>query len=473
MIAVRESNVPRSDIAIMSGTEMGEQLWYSLIDVYNSSVFEEARKALPVPPVTPDGYWIIEVANIDTVIAMINSGYGVRFGRRGSLNRVIGLGRFEVAQLYVDRDLLGDEKDEEFHYLLDSYELVPVLRFVKENAPSILATKVLSTSTYYNILSWINSSVDTKSKFVGSISGDVLEAAMLFITVPYNLGNFKSIPDSFTEIVIINPDKEERFMRYLISIQIDIRQVLVLMRRGAILEPETVKYLLRSYKPSLYRDEAYYIALMRLKMSEPEFLEKYMPDSNRLKRVKELFYLKGKCDSSKKFSNEGCTNETTIIGADLGDVPSVYVYRHKVPNSDAVYCFNVLEIANQVFANKSYTNPYTNQPLPQSEVDTIMNMIISLRNEGYPLYPVYTTDECSVPIVTVPTLQERVLKFREMAKLGPEYNNEVQGIVDNHSAYTILALKKIPNVIRFYNGDLLETIVDHVPGFREALKAVI
>ena len=469
-------------------------LWYSLLNRWDPSIFETARGLMGNPPRTPGDFTFLSVAPLNVARNMLTNGYTPLANapeNQGDFYWSIALGNIEKGVLFLNTGLISED---EIVKTAERFQTIHLLSLYKTHMNSTQWNDLtLSGKVMMDILSTVK--LGPKIREIPSNILDIL----FIIAQPLQrqLDYFNKIPDSWAERVpLVQDGGYSNLIDEVIRRKLPLEIVNTLLIRGAIPSPQSIIQILGSYPPSLRRDKVYYMALARMKISESELLEKYMHiDSSgkaaiRYRIIRSLFFTQGVCDADKKFIHGDCTNNSTLF-TDIDEVPNPYLYRYTqmiesindvgeiVTRPGSIFCFNLMEIAPELFTAKEsrvpYQNPYTREDIPMTEIIRMTNIIMNLGNRGYPLYPLTPSDTCNVPIVDIPNQKERIEKLISIYQLE-YYIPSINEIIQKYGAETVLASKNTPNILRYYNdhGDgLVDGLSYSVPNIENILKSLI
>lgn len=473
----RSSNNQRRNVQV--DEQSAQMLWFSLLNRWDSNTFERARSLQRDPPRTPAGYTLFAVCPLETARNLLDNGYelSTRSNNKGDFYWTVGLGNIEKAALFLQRRLVSDN---ELVHTANTFQTLDLLKLYRRHLSQEMWRQVQISES-------IIKSIIASPSFVSSIlqqtniSKDVLEA--LFIaTKPSqsHLALLTTVPESWAERVPLNEGVYPNLLTEVVRRKLPLEIINILLTRGLVPLPEDTVRILSSYDPSIRRDKVYYTALMRMKMSEPDLLNRYMHiDSTgraatRYRIVRSLFFTQGICDADKKYRHEGCTNDSTLLG-DLNDIPDPYIYKY-TSSTGITYCFNLMEIATDLFAarnaNTSYQNPYTRESIPFNDVVRMTNIIVDLGKRGYPLYPLDTSEACGIPIISVPSPVERINRIVSLLQLD-YYVDVINDMIREYGTDTVIASKTLPNIIRYYDEDLIDAIFRAVPSFKNIVMSSI
>lgn len=319
---------------------------------------------------------------------------------------------------------------------------------------------------------------------IRNISKNKNDIELLMTILPVNPGQLilfgNNIPESWAERVsVTHTPGEPNLLDKAIEIGVPLDILYILLIRGLIPSRKSISDILLKYPISIRRDKAYYTALGLGKIPEIGLLEEYAPgDSSgvlarRLFRLKELFYSNGKCNEDKKYDNIGCSNDMTLISS-IDEVPPVYIFKHTTGVTQGnpegtTYCFNLLEIAPQIFQAKEaglpYENPYTREKIPLAVVKEMAKKLLDLGSKGYPLYSLSPMEACGYPLIDIPKTLERLERFVTTTKLAA-YIGEINSVIQKYSPQTVLATRRNSDLIRYignYDLDLAKTIMGRYP----------
>lgn len=241
-----------------------------------------------------------------------------------------------------------------------------------------------------------------------------------------------------------------------IHYNVDVTVLDALTQRELPITGEHLREFMNSYQPSLVRERVFYRCLHMLRISEYDFLEKYMKDHRRFRNARKLR------NREYEIATGDYSNTHTLYGIDVDEVPTIFSIP-TIHKGGISYLLDVREVHTLVNGD-TYVHPYTRQVMSSERIRSRYQELIE-----------FDIPTC-IDVTDVPeshfSNEQRITEMVEKNDLSL-YMNDMVTISCTYGIDTLLALSSHPDIVRMYDGDLVSTIISLCPSISMMAKECI
>lgn len=418
-------------------------LWFSIMNQWDDELYEaipeHMKSRIPVCPNGDPYFYHCSIETLSNLIEKKVCNYDCLYT---TLAHAFSTCNMEKAMVILETKLISDDDivkvmtDIQCLYLMDCYQII------LDNRMDLWDRIPISPRTLYDILQ----SIDYVIKIFSRCRDDRLVDIICLMIPPDGktlslLGS--RIPVSWAMRTPLSDDILDTVLRYQASIEV----IRAIVNRRCVVTTDDIITLM-SYPPSEIREEVYYKCLSLIGMNERTFLSTHLGG----KRLEKLNLIDKMARCELRYSND-----YTLYGTSVSDIPCIFAHE------DMKYILDIREIIH-IVKKGSYINPYTRE---KTDATPIITKYRALIEEEVP-----TGDPSVVPVFPNMQLDVAVEEMMEKHDLSA-YMSEILTMTVLYGPMVVLALDCHPNIIRFFNNSVYETVLFLEPDLHSLIRSCI